>query len=800
MPDGALPAAATASGPIAVDCRDRGDGADDNRAMPDPSGGLDSLDGSRLVRGITRWLAAILIALGTVLPLGYLWLASRAEARDAAAAARLYAVLATQALVGSRAGFGEAMALLPAPPGRGGDVETRLLRDASGAIVASSGPAAAAPTLARLAALGGPGRALGTLEVRRSLQPLLWNAFAIWLLGSAFSAALFMALRRRLLGALGRLLARLKTDEMRERRETAERLSIVFDHSLEGILTFLPSGRLLSCNAAASRLFDASPEALIGRNLGALVVPPSPADPRAPFAIGHFESTGKRSSGASFPLEMTVSQARLTGQPQLIGIVRDITERKRTEGRLSYLANFDSLTGLPNRMLFRERLAEAMERCRRDHSQMALIFLDLDRFKVVNDSLGHETGDRLLRHVAQTLLHCVRRTRSPAGTLEPVTVARLGGDEFTVIVEGLAGPEEASQVATRILERLRVPFVADGAEIFASASLGITMYPHDATDLDGLIRHADLAMYRSKDLGRNAYHFFSDELNDEITERLSLEMSLRHALERDEFVLHYQPKADLRSGTVTGMEALLRWRRPGDATLVAPDRFITVLEETGLIVAVGSWVLFSACRQLAEWDRQGMQPVKLAINLSARQFQQPDLPQVIARALREAGLAPSRLEVELTESLLMRDNVVTLSMLAALKEMGVSVAIDDFGTGHSSLGYLKRFDVDTLKVDRTFVRDTPHDPEDNAITTAVIALGHSLGLKVVAEGVESLAQAEFLRDLGCDEIQGYLLSRPMAASQVPGWMSDQRERISTQLAEFFEEPEPRRVVERLSAR
>jgi diguanylate cyclase (GGDEF)-like protein/PAS domain S-box-containing protein len=781
-------------------CRDGGDRSVDTPVVPDSASEPVSLDGSRLVSGITHCLVAIVIGIGTLLPLGYLWLASRSEAQETAAAARLYAVLATHALAASRERPGDAMALLPAPSAPGDAPEARLLRDASGAIVATSGPPPAAPTLVRKAPLGGPGHALGTLEVQRSLRPLLWEVFGIWLLGSAFGVALFMALRRRLLGAVEHLLARLKTDQKRERQETAERLSIVFDHSLEGILTFLPSGRLLSCNAAASRLFDESPEALVGRNLGDLVVPPPARGAAAPFGIGHFESTGKRSSGVSFPLEMTVSQARLTGQAQLIGILRDITERKRTEGRLSYLANFDGLTGLPNRMLFRERLAQAMERCRLGDSQMALIFLDLDRFKVVNDSLGHETGDRLLRHVAQTLLHCVRRTRSPAGTLEPVTVARLGGDEFTVIVEGLAGPEEASQVATRILERLRVPFIADGAEIFASASLGITMYPHDATDLDGLIRHADLAMYRSKDLGRNAYHFFSDELNDEITERLSLEMSLRHALERNEFELQYQPKADLRSGSVTGMEALLRWRRPGDSTLVAPDRFITVLEETGLIVAVGSWVLFSACRQLAEWDRQGMQPVKLAINLSARQFQQPDLPQVIARALREAGLAPSRLEVELTESLLMRDNAVTLSMLAALKEMGVSVAIDDFGTGHSSLAYLKRFDVDTLKVDRTFVRDTPNDPEDNAITTAVIALGHSLGLKVVAEGVESLAQAEFLRDLGCDEIQGYLLSRPMAASQVPGWMSEQRERISTQLAEFFEEPAPRRDVERVSRR
>ena len=754
---------------------------------------------SRLARNITWMAASIALCVALVGPAGYYWLTFSGEAKEAAVAARLHAAFVTQVVSTSDHWQRDVAGLIETDLTPGALPEQRSIQDTAGSVVARSGPAVATPTLRSEATLVGREGPVGMVVVSRSLRPVLWSTLLVGLLSSALGLAIFTTLRVLPLRALKRTLEALKREEGRARKETEQRLRIVFDNSVEGIVTFMPDGRVLSCNPAASRLFEETPQALIGRRLGDLVVPPARQSQGVwPFAIGHFETVGLRRSGTAFPVELTVSETRLTGQAQRIATLRDITERRQTQDRLSYLANFDGLTGLPNRMMFRERLTGAMARADTSRSQMALMFLDLDRFKVVNDSLGHEVGDRLLRHVAQTLLQCVRRPDPPEreSGAETVTVARLGGDEFTVIVEGLAGSDEAAVVATRILKKLSEPFICDGSEIFVSASVGITLYPHDATDLDGLIRHADLAMYRAKELGRNTYHFFSDELNDQISERLSLEMNLRHALERDEFQLHYQPKASLSSGRVTGVEALLRWNCPGKG-LVPPDKFISVLEDTGLIVAVGTWVIRSACAQLAAWDQQGLAPMKMAVNLSARQFQQADLPLVIAQALRDAGIASQRLELELTESLLMHDDRATLRMLSALKEMGVSIAIDDFGTGHSSLGYLKRFDVDTLKIDRTFVRDTPDDLEDSAITTAVIALGHSLGLAVVAEGVENLAQAEFLRELGCDEIQGYLLSRPMAAAQMQAWLDNYHERVAdrvSSLAPTLDEIPPRRAA------
>ena len=421
-------------------------------------------------------------------------------------------------------------------------------------------------------------------------------------------------------------------------------------------------------------------------------------------------------------------------------------------------------------MLFRDRLSQAMERARRGQRSMSLMFIDLDRFKVVNDSLGHEVGDLLLRHVAELLNDCLRAVDTVArhandGTF---TVSRLGGDEFTLIVEGV-GADQSAVIAQRILTALAAPFMHAGQEIYISASIGISLYPADDSDLDGLIRHTDMAMYRSKDRGRDTYTFYSDDMNASVLARLELEASLRHALERDEFVLHYQPKADLRTGAITGVEALIRWNRPG-SPMVAPDVFITALENTGLIVPVGAWVIRTACVEVASWDKIGVAPLSLAVNLSARQFRQAELPQIIAEALQLSGLAAGRLEIELTEGLLMEDNVLSATVLAAFSKMGLRVAIDDFGTGHSSLSYLKRFSVDTLKIDRSFVRDTPDDPEDCAITTAIVALAHSLKLKVVAEGVETKDQLAFLRGLGCDEMQGYLLSRPLPPAQLVSWL------------------------------
>ncbi len=558
----------------------------------------------------------------------------------------------------------------------------------------------------------------------------------------------------------------------------AQQLLHLFKHSESGLLVCKPDGSVLLASPVAEELFGVGPEALQSTHVSDWLQPlvaQGGADGSSPFQSGQWETVARRSDGSTFPAEVTVSETQLDGQVQWIVIARDISDRKLTQERLMVLANFDSLTGLPNRSLFRDRLAQAMARSRRSGVPMVLMFLDLDNFKVINDSLGHAVGDQLLCQVARTLESCLRVSDSVArgggGGDDAVTVSRLGGDEFTVIAEGVAGADDAALLARRILDALEAPLLMLDTEVHVSASIGISMFPSDDTDLDGLVRHTDMAMYRSKAMGRGIYSFYSHELSAEVAARLALENDLRRALERHEFALYYQPKFHLGSGTVTGVEALIRWHSPGRG-LVPPDRFIGVLEDSGLILPVGAWAIRTACAELAAWDRAGAPRLSLAVNLSARQFKQPFLARFIADALSDAGIAPQRLELELTESLLLEDSEHNRGVLAALAAMGVRVAIDDFGTGHSSLSYLKRFDIDTLKIDRSFVTELPHDAEDGAIATAIVAMGHSLHMKVVAEGVETIEQAEFLLGLGCDEIQGYLISRPLPAEQFQAWLRD----------------------------
>jgi len=579
---------------------------------------------------------------------------------------------------------------------------------------------------------------------------------------------------------LGRWLARVRLGRRREavgsgqtiEGEAERRLGLLFERSSEGLVICGPQGQIVACNPAAARLFGDSGSALRGRLLLGLVVQEASAGDAAPARprLRSGDASVRRADGTMVPVEVRISELPAGDHRQGLVQIRDVSDRQQTRDRLVQLANFDSLTGLPNRALFRDRLEQAMERSRRSGKTMALMFLDLDRFKLVNDSLGHEVGDRLLKHVAEMLTGSLRRVDSVGrGAEASFTVSRLGGDEFTVIAEEIGGIDDAAAVAQRLIEALTAPFVVGDEEIVVSASVGISTFPTDDVDLDGLVRHTDMAMYRAKSLGRGMYCFFSEDLNAATTARLSLEGSLRRAIERNEFLLYYQPKANLRSGEIIGVEALLRWHAPGRG-MVAPDRFIAVLEETGLILSVGAWVLRSAIAQLAAWDREGLPRMSLAVNLSARQFRHQSLAATVRDTLGEYGIEPARLEIELTESLLMEDNEATRAMLANFKQMGLKLALDDFGTGHSSLAYLRRFNLHTLKIDRSFVTALPANVEDMAIARAIVALGHSMNMTVVAEGVETEAQARVLIELGCEQMQGYLLSRPRDAAELGSWL------------------------------
>ena len=461
-------------------------------------------------------------------------------------------------------------------------------------------------------------------------------------------------------------------------------------------------------------------------------------------------------------------------------IRRDISERRHYEQHLSQLANFDALTGLPNRSMFRDQLRTAFDAAARSQRGFALLFLDLDRFKIINDSLGHDVGDQLLQQVARRLCDSVRQgdtlIHGHAAEEDSATVFRLGGDEFTILLRDAAEPEAASTVARRIVASLAQPVAVGKKQLYISTSIGIALYPTDGDDLDGLVKQADMAMYHAKAQGRNTYCFFSRELLQAAAERHALEAALRPALERQEFSLVYQPKSRLSDGSITGVEALLRWSPP-DGSVIGPDRFIPVLEEIGLIVPVGEWVLREACRQMMAWRAEGIVVPTVAVNVSARQFRRLDLAENIQRILEETGLEPDRLQIELTESILVEDFDYVVQVMGAFKRIGIGVAIDDFGTGHSSLSYLKRFNVDTLKIDRSFVRDTPADTDDSAIVRSVIALAHGLHLKVVAEGVETGEQLDFLRQHGCDEMQGWLLGRPMTAADLAHWLGQRTLRM-----------------------
>lgn len=442
------------------------------------------------------------------------------------------------------------------------------------------------------------------------------------------------------------------------------------------------------------------------------------------------------------------------GKPLYIdGVIFDITERKQFEEQLLYQANYDFVTGLPNRNLLHDRLSHAIAHESRHKRKVAVLLLDLDQFKIINDTMGHPAGDQILKEAALRLKRCKRTSD---------TVARLGGDEFVLIMTDIGHLRNVARIAEKVLKVFAPPFSVQGQEIFVTCSAGIAMFPDDGTDADVLLKNADVAMYHAKKLGRNNYQFFTGEMNARVHRQLVLENSLRKAQDRGEFTLHYQPLVDLASGTVVGAEALLRWQR-GDEPLAYPAEFIPLLEDTGLIVPVGEWVFHEACRQNRIWQDRGVPPLSVSVNISGRQFYQKNLPEQIGRILDKSGLEPHHLKMELTESLLMQDVDEVVNKLDRLKAMGVLISIDDFGTGYSSLSYLKRFAIDELKIDRSFTSGLTADPNDVAIVTAIIAMAHSLNLKVVAEGVETREQLDFLTAHGCEAVQGYFFSKPLPA-------------------------------------
>ncbi len=544
--------------------------------------------------------------------------------------------------------------------------------------------------------------------------------------------------------------------------EAERRYRGLFDNAIEGIFRTSPDGHFIEANPALAQIcgFDSVDELVRScRDIGVqLYVDP---ERRERFmnlvtvrgSVSGFESQIHRKNGdVIWVSENARAVVDDNGKVHAYeGMLEDITERKLYQARIEQQANYDTLTGLANRSLPQDRLQQSMLACSTYGYRLAVAFIDLDRFKFINDSLGHHIGDELLKCIAKRLISCVR---------DIDTVARLGGDEFVILIsEQAASPDSLRKVMERVLAVVAEPWVIEQGEFNVTASVGVARYPDDGSDAPTLLKHADSAMYRAKDRGRNGVQFFTNDLNVQMVENLEMESKLRRALEREQFLLHYQPRIDLRSGACVGAEALIRWQ-VSPQEIISPHRFIPLAEETGLIVPIGRWVLETACRQNKTWQDMGLAPMVVSVNVSARQFHQDDFVQTVVAVLQKTGLEARYLEIELTESMVMHDAEKLVAMLDELKRIGVQMSVDDFGTGYSSLSYLKRFPVDRLKIDRSFVQDLMSDSDDATIVRTIIALGHNLGLHIVAEGVETAEQRDFLRQNGCDEAQGYFFGRP----------------------------------------
>ncbi|NMG15332.1 EAL domain-containing protein [Aromatoleum bremense] len=551
-------------------------------------------------------------------------------------------------------------------------------------------------------------------------------------------------------------------------RNSEERFAIAMMAAPFAIaITRVEDGRFIEVNDKYEIHFGWKREDLIGKTSVEVNLWPDPESRqrwletlRQHDSVLDFETVGCDRSGAVRQVSLSSKYIDIDGEKHVLTFVHDITDRKEAQARVEYLAHHDALTGLPNRVLFRDRFALATAWAERAQAKVALLFVDLDHFKTINDTLGHPAGDGLLQGVALRLRECLRETD---------TVSRLGGDEFLIALTDIRDPQAINSATAKIFDALAQPFELEGHELTNTMSIGIAIWPDDGKDFDTLLKNADTAMYQAKRAGRNTWRFYTEQMNVDAVEQLQIRTALHRALENDEFLLHYQPQINLASGHVVGVEALLRWHCD-KRELVAPGRFIPAAEDSGLIVPIGDWVLREACMQAARWTRQGLPELSVAVNLSAVQFRRGDLERSVVRALSLSGLDPARLELELTESLLLVDSESVIETLRRLKSLGVRLSIDDFGTGYSSLAYLKRFAVDKLKIDQSFVRDIATDPDDAAIVRAIVSMARTLKLQVIAEGVESEDIDRFLCIFNCDEAQGYHYARPMPADALAEWL------------------------------
>jgi len=580
----------------------------------------------------------------------------------------------------------------------------------------------------------------------------------------------------RLVGTLQDITeARRTEDRGRMLREAVDSLQI-------GITFSDASGKIVYLNPAEASMHGYDVEELIGREAREFASIRLRGDtPHAgQGAVWRRESVNLRRDGEEFPVLLTSIPVRDREQ-RYLGVVttcEDISEQKEAEQKINRLAYFDNLTGLPNRGMFLERLHQSLALAARDGEMLSLVFLDLDNFKDVNDTLGHAAGDRLLCEVTARLSGCIR---------DADILARLGGDEFVVLLTSVASQERISAAVQRMLDVFATPFQIDGSAVYSSASIGIALYPDDSHDASSLFRSADTAMYHAKKQGRGQFRFFSAEMNQKIMRRVALENSLRQGLERDEFFLVYQPQWDLKTNKMVGAEVLLRWQS-AEFGLMPPSEFISLTEDSGLIFSIGEWVLRSACQQARRWAEAGHPEFKVAVNVSGKQLKQADFVTMLTGILRDTGINPRVLELEFTESVIMENAESTIDTLCSLKRMGVQLSIDDFGTGYSSLNYLKHFPVDRIKIDRSFVADVNRSNDDAAIVEAIISMGRSLSLKVLAEGVENSDQLHHLTALGCDEVQGFYLAKPMAADVLAGSLGGRHGRETGKLAvtEWFD--------------